>query len=273
MPSLARVLAGAYALVVLTGGCTSSSHQIGKSSATSGAVAPKRYVCHYTTTPVAIDGRLDDHAWNAAAWTDRFVDIEGSARPRPRFETRAKLAWDDEYLYIAAALEEPHIWATLTEHDQIVFRDNDFEVFIDPNGDTCEYYEVEVNAFNTIFDLFLVRTYNAGGPALHGWDLKGLRTAVHIDGTLNQPSDVDTGWSVELALPWAALAEAAGTPAPPQAGATWRMNFSRVEWQHRVFDGRYQKLPDTKEDNWVWSPQGKINMHLPERWGDVEFAR
>ena len=26
-----------------------------------------------------------------------------------------------------------------------------------------------------------------------------------------------------------------------------------------------------KEDNWVWSPQGLVDMHVPERWGVVQF--
>ena len=43
-------------------------------------------------------------------------------------------------------------------------------------------------------------------------------------------------------------------------------------------DGRYVKRlkPGTKdplpEKNWVWSPQGAINMHMPERWGHVQFS-
>jgi hypothetical protein len=94
---------------------------------------------------------------------------------------------------------------------------------------------------------------------------------VHVDGTLNDPSDSDRSWSVELAIPWTTLGEAAHRPAPPRVGDTWRMNFSRVEWQTRVVDGRYQKVPATPEDNWVWSPQGVINMHLPQRWGFVKF--
>jgi len=36
-------------------------------------------------------------------------------------------------------------------------------------------------------------------------------------------------------------------------------------------DGRYRKLPGLKEDNWVWSPQHVINMHVPEQWGLVRF--
>lgn len=234
--------------------------------------APKHYVCRRAPGAIAIDGRLDDAAWTGAAWTDAFVDIEGDHKPAPRFETRAKMLWDDEYLYIGARLQEPHIWATLTERDEIVFNDNDFEIFIDPDGDTEQYYEVEVNALNTIFDLFLVKTYIDGGPALHDWDLKGMKHAVHIGGTLNNPSDLDAGWSIEFALPWAHLAPAARTATPPHSGGVWRINFSRVQWRHRVVDGRYEKLPGPREDNWVWSPQGVVNMHLPERWGMVEFT-
>ncbi len=234
---------------------------------------PRRYRCTQASGALTIDGRLDESAWRQADWTDLFVDIEGPAqKPRPPFQTRAKMLWDDKYLYIAAALEEPHVWGTLDKHDQIVFHDNDFEVFIDPDGDARNYYEIEVNALNTIFDLLLVRTYVDGGPALHDWSLEGLQSAVHISGTLNDASDADRGWSVEFALPWAALAEHAHRPAPPNNGDVWRMNFSRVEWQHRIVRGRYEKVPDTPENNWVWSPQGEINMHIPQRWGYVEFA-
>jgi hypothetical protein len=234
---------------------------------------PKHYVCRRAGTSIVIDGRLDDIAWRKAAWTDAFVDIEGDAKPRPPLETRAKLLWDDQCLYIGAVLQEPHVWATLTKHDEIVFRDNDFEIFIDPDGDRREYYEIEVNPLNTIFDLFLVKTYKAGGPALHGWNLEGMRNAVFVNGTLNDASDVDDGWSVEFALPWSSLEEAAHRPCPPRNGDIWRINFSRVEWQHRVVDGHYEKVPDTKENNWVWSPQGFVNMHLPQYWGYLEFSQ
>ncbi|MBT8484058.1 MAG: carbohydrate-binding family 9-like protein [Phycisphaerales bacterium] len=240
--------------------------------ATTEAELPKRYTCVKITAPVAVDGRMDDAAWNAAAWTDWFVDIEGDVKPRPRFQTRAKMLWDDTYFYVAAWMEEPHVWGSLTEHDQIVFHDNDFEVFIDPDGDTAQYYEIEVNALNTIFDLFLHKRYLDGGPADHDWNAEGLRTAIYVDGTLNDPSDVDRFWSVEMAIPWATLAPFANRPSPPHAGDTWRVNFSRVQWQHVIREGRYRKRPDTKEDNWVWSPQGKINMHLPRHWGYVTFA-
>jgi hypothetical protein len=256
------VLMGA---VVLAGGCAVPAQ-------TDTANVPRKYVCARAAGEVVIDGRLDEPAWQAAPWTEPFVDIRGAGGPPPRYETRARMLWDDRYLYVGAAIQEPHVWATLTRHDQIVYHDNDFEIFIDPDGDTREYCEVEINALNTIFDLFLVRTYIDGGPALHDWDLKGIRTAVHVEGSLNDPSDVDEGWSVEMALPWRALAPCAGGPVPPVPGDVWRVNFSRVQWRHRLTGGRYEKVPDTPEDNWVWSPQGVVNMHRPERWGYVTFS-
>jgi predicted metalloprotease with PDZ domain len=234
--------------------------------------APKGYVCYRATAPIQIDGRIDEDAWKTAPWTDPFVDIEGDVRPRPRFQTRAKLLWDDNYFYVAALLEEPHVWGTLTKHDSVVFNDNDFEIFIDPDGDNQEYYEIEVNALNTEWDLFLKKAYRDGGPAINEWEIPGLKTAVHVSGTLNNLSDLDQSWSVEFAIPWKALAEFARRPTPPHDGDAWRVNFSRVEWRHQIVDGKYRKVPKTPEDNWVWSPQGAIDMHRPERWGYVQFS-
>ena len=101
---------------------------------------PRGYVAYRASAPVQVDGKLDDAAWRAAPWTEDFVDIEGDKQPRPRLPTHAKMLWDDAYFYIGAELREPHVWATLTRHDAVIFHENDFEVFIDPNGDNHEYY-------------------------------------------------------------------------------------------------------------------------------------
>ncbi len=231
----------------------------------------KRYRALRATGEIPVDGRLDDPVWAAAPWSDDFIDIEGDAKPRPRFRTRMKMLWDDGGLAIGADMEEPHVWGTLTEHDSVIFQDNDFEVFLDPDGDHHMYVELEINALNTTWDLLLVRPYRDHGPPVDGFELKGLRTAVWVDGTLNDPSDVDRGWSVAIYIPWEALKQVAGCPCPPSAGDIWRINFSRVQWEHDVVDGRYVRRPGP-EDNWVWSPQGVVDMHQPEHWGLLEFV-
>ncbi len=240
--------------------------------------APRHYVCYRVPSPPVVDGRLDDAPWRAAPWTDLFVDIEGDRRPQPRFRTRAKMLWDADSFYLAAEMEEPDLWGTLAEHDAIIYNDNDFEVFIDPDGDTELYYELEVNPLGTVFDLMLPRPYRDGGPPIIAWDIAGLRLAVGSQGTLNHPGDRDAGWTVEAALPWKILREAAPGKRPPRPGEQWRVNFSRVEWQPEVKEGHYARRMDPSTgkplpaDNWVWSPQGIVDIHMPERWGYVQFS-
>jgi hypothetical protein len=249
-----------------------------KVGAPPGAPERRHYVCYRASGPLEIDGRLDDAAWRAAGWSEAFVDIEGYERPAPERRTRFKLLWDDGYLYIGAELEEPDIWATLAERDAVIYRENDFELFVDPDGDTHNYYELEINALGTVWDLFLDKPYRDGGEAESEWDIAGLRAAVAVAGTLNDPSDRDEGWTVELAIPFGALAEQVPAGGAPRDGDRWRVNFSRVQWPLEAIEGRYRKRTDSatgrplRERNWVWSPQGAVNMHMPEMWGIVQFS-
>jgi hypothetical protein len=244
---------------------------------------PLSYDCRFSETAPVIDGDLSDDAWKDIAWTSEFTDIRGKEQPAPRFRTRAKMLWTADGLVVAAELSEPHVWGTLKEKNAIIFHDNDFEIFLDPDGDTRNYYEFEMNALGTIWELTLDKPYSVGGKATHGTNLPGLKSAVKVQGTLNDSTDTDTGWSVEVFLPWKDLARYQGKlTSPPQPGDTWRINFSRVEWQHLVKSGRYVRIPEHEEkipdgqhpeDNWVWSPQEEINMHLPAKWGKLNFVK
>ncbi|WP_263382185.1 carbohydrate-binding family 9-like protein [Granulicella arctica] len=219
---------------------------------------PKTYACHPTRHPPTIDGKLDDPAWLLAPWTTDFVDIEGPAKPLPRLRTRVKILYDSTNLYIAAELEEPDVKATLTQHDSIIFHDNDFELFLKPPLADPGYFEFEINALDTGWDLFLNKPYREHGHADNSWAIPGLQSAVSVQGTLNQSTDTDRGWTVELAIPWKAFTTRLPTTGPTP-GSDWRINFSRVEWT----PGK------PMEDNWVWSPQGVVNMHVPDRWGHL----
>ncbi len=241
--------------------------------------SPKGYVCYRADQFLKVDGKLDEHVWQDAEWTEYFVDIEGDSKPSPYYKTRAKMLWDDKYFYFAAEMEEPHLWGTLKQRDAVIFWDNDFEVFIDPDGDTHNYYELEVNVFKTAWDLLLRKPYrDASDVAIDSWDIQGLKVGVDARGTINNPSDDDAGWTVELAIPWSVLQEVAFKPTPPKDGDQWRVNFSRVQWELEIDNGKYKKAinPETRktlpENNWVWSPQGIIAMHYPEMWGFVQFS-
>ncbi|PID30043.1 MAG: carbohydrate-binding family 9-like protein [Candidatus Cloacimonadota bacterium] len=232
---------------------------------------PHYYICHKTPEAPTIDGKISEKSWENVKWSESFVDIEGDLKPLPEFDTKVKMMWDDNYFYFAALMEEPHVWGKLTERDAVIFHDNDFEIFIDPDGDTHDYYEFEVNALNTVWDLLIAMPYrDMQKVAIDSWNIVGLKSAVYVSGSVNNPEDTDNFWSVEAAIPWQVLEERADNY-PPKEGTQWRVNFSRVEWDTEIKNGEYHKLKKP-EHNWVWSPQGLIAMHYPEMWGFVQFS-
>ena len=238
-------------------------------------VIPKTYVAAKTTKPIVIDGDESDASWSKADWTDLFEDIENDVKPK--YATKVKMLWDETNFYILAKMEEPHVWANLKQRDTIIFYNNDFEVFVDPDSDTFNYYELEINALNTAWDLFLTKPYRESDIVVaNDWNIPGLKSAVKVNGTLNNPNDTDEGWVLEMAIPWAAYKTTFFDQNVP-ADKFWRVNFSRVNWQHSVKNGTYERKKDAEgkflpEYNWVWSPMGVINMHEPEKWGYVYFS-
>jgi len=248
----------------------------------------REYYCRKVTQTPSLEGFVSGPGWDDLPWTDEFVDITGREALKPWFSTKLKMGWDESYLYFGAQMEEPHVWGTITTKNAQMFEDNDFEIFIDPDSDGLNYYEFEINALGTIWELCLPCPYKDGGKPELGCNIEGLVSAVGIDGTLNDARDTDRGWSVTVAIPWIGLKRyhKHGT-VPPSLGDVWRMNFSRVQWAHEIVDGAYVRVPphgaktaeslnpeeqQHPEENWVWSPQGKVNMHMPEKWGRVKFC-
>jgi len=238
-------------------------------------VIPKTYVAAKTKTPIVIDGDESDASWSKADWTDLFEDIENGVKPK--YATKVKMLWDETNFYILAKMEEPHVWANLKQRDTIIFYNNDFEVFVDPDNDTFNYYELEINALNTAWDLFLTKPYRESDIVVaNDWNIPGLKSAVKVNGTLNNPNDTDEGWVLEMAIPWAAYKTTFFDQNVP-VDKFWRVNFSRVNWQHSIKNGTYERKKDAQgkflpEYNWVWSAMGVINMHEPEKWGYVYFS-
>lgn len=260
---------------------------------------PENKIAHYTAyrvaAPPAIDGRLDEPCWQAAPRSPRFADLVSGRRAI--HDTRAAVLWDDDNLYVGFWAEEPHVTATLAERDALIYTDNDLELFI---AGQDAYYEFEINALGTIYEVFFiweeayaragyaqmpefarddpqVLPFNGVGFTSHprgprigfwNWDFPGLRSAVHVDGTLNDDSDRDRGWTVELALPWAgmrALAQADGRALPPRDGDIWRMDFSRFN-QYR------EAAPAEDSSGWAWSPHGVWDSHIPDCFPFIHFS-
>jgi hypothetical protein len=259
---------------------------------------PKQYLAYKTSSSsILLDGKLDEMDWQLSSFSDEFVDI--STTTTPKYSTRMKILWNDDYLFIGGFLMEPNLCGNITSachcndpsaSDQVIFHDNDFEVFVDVDGNNHFYKEFEMNVFNATWDLQLNKPYADGGYenssrvyGEEGFDMQPpLRCNVFVNGTINDPAGPqDRYWTVEIAIPLKSLVENEIVSLPPQNNSIWRINFSRVEWNTIVNDkGQYIKQPSCQscpvpgteaEDNWVWSPQGEINMHAPEKWGMLQL--
>jgi len=222
---------------------------------------------------IIIDGLFDEPAWQQTEWITDFEDIRGGGFAKHK--TQVKTMYNNDYLFVAVMFYEPHICASLTENEQKIYLDNAFELFIDPNGDGLNYYEFEINANGATWDLQLDKPYRRGGNSNSGWNIDELKKAIFINGTLNNPTDIDSFWTAELAIPFSAFDEYTGETRPTD-GEKWKVNFLRVEWNYDVVNEKYVKKTDgngktLQSDFWVWSPQMKVDMHIPERWGILEF--
>ena len=221
------------------------------------AVRTPVYECHRAKGKVRIDGRVREKEWAGAVPCSDFGDIRGAGYAAPKYQTTMRMLWDDDNLYISAVLEEPDVKAQVKVRDDIVYHDNDFEVFLNPYGDSILYYEFEIYALGTVLDLLMEKPYREGGNYVMTWDFQGLKTAVKVQGTLNRSSDIDKGWSVEICIPFKALSRGG---ADPREHKEWRANFSRVEWLTKP------------EENWVWSPTDVVDIHIPDKWGTIRFV-
>ena len=204
-------------------------------------LSPKSYIAYYTTESIHIDGSASEDSWSTAKSSELFIDIEGSKIPK--YKTSVKMLWDDEYFYFLAEMEEPHVWGNLKQRDTVIFYNNDFEIFIDPDNDTHNYYEFEVNALNTLWDLFITKPYREGAPVLNNWDANGFKSAVKVHGTINNAKDTDKGWSIEIAIPFKVFKTSYYHKNVPK-DKFWRVNFSRVNWDFELQNDMYIRKRD-----------------------------
>jgi hypothetical protein len=236
-------------------------------------LVPRGYVCMRATNTMGVDGRLAEGTWQAAPWTLDFVDVEARTNTPPPLRTRVKLLWDSTNLYVGADLEEPHLWATQEATSLAVKSDPCFLVFLDADGDGHGYLELAINALGATGVWRYDKPPKDGGTATDISAAFGLRGAVRLNGTLNAANNRDTGWTLEMALPWQSLALWGGQQAPLYDGDQWRLNCVRVAWPAEQVQQRYRKVPDAPDARWAWSPIGVRDLHRPEKWGYVQFSR
>ena len=224
---------------------------------------------------INVDGKGDDKAWEGAASIGPFVDV-GTGRENSTFpvNARAKLAWDDQNLYVRFDVQEEDVVGAFTKAGEATQKDmwtttgqpklwmkDTVEIMVDPDGDgdNKDYYEIQINpqnkVFHTQYDGYNTPKTDPNGPFGHeDWDPK-LKSAVVVQGTVDKKDDKDQGYVVEAAIPWSAFGKAVNHP--PKNGDTWRMNMYAMKSNGGV----------------AWSPiLGQGNFHKASRFAKVTWS-
>lgn len=218
-----------------------------------------RYVCRRTTEPVTVDGRLTEKVWSQVDPVGVFRLADDSGEPQLPTEVRA--CWDDRNLYLAFVAIDTDIWGKMRQRDDPIYEEEVVEAFICSGEDVTRYYELEFSPHNVVFDAGIQCPESGDRRYLKvdlGWDCEGLQSAVEVVGTLDDPSDVDERWTVEVALPFSQIGRGGRAPAD---GELWRANFYRID---RACEGEFS----------CWSPTMAVpsNFHVPARYGELVFS-
>jgi len=234
--------------------------------------ALKKYVCHRVVGKIAIDGKLDEDAWTAASplwnfWRYVNPDIPSSyadGHPGPAASlTNARMLWDDNFLYIAAEMKDYDLYATIAEHDAATWHNDTFEIFLRPNEASPGYYEFHVTPINTTLDLFLPRRNARQFNDSRKFE-SAITTAVQIQGTINNPDDKDSGWSIEMRIPFSSIMGGC-----PSVGEEWRFSVCRYDYS--------KYLPDTYAYGYELSSSSRnltlSGFHHIERYDILLFMK
>jgi hypothetical protein len=215
-----------------------------------------RYTARRADSKIEVDGKLNELAWRNAAW---FGDFKFAWwKDGKQEQTVARMLWDDEFLYVSYECQDAHISAVQTEHDSPVYKDDCVELFTAPNpARPLDYFNIEMNVNRAILD----RHHPDGpGKTVPNWNSHGIRIATSVDGTLNDDTDKDRGWVLEVAIPFANFAEVTGR-SHPRDGDIWHLNLNRLGGQ-------------TNPQYSQWSP-GTTKapaFHAPDTFGRVTFS-
>jgi dienelactone hydrolase len=233
------------------------SFDIPQISKTPKPVALKSYEIYRATSPITIDGKLDERDWQRAPGVGDF----GFPWPKEgeKEQTVAKILWDDTNLYVSWYAHDKHISASVTQRHGPVSKDDCVEIFLSPNPDEVKnYYTFEINAIGTMLNR--ARTDWWTGPP--NWEPEGVQYRTSFHGLpKKEESPEDSYWIVEAAIPLKNfMHDAANTP--PHDGDRWRLNLQRLGG-----------ITNAQSSTWSPLPEGVRSFHTPEAFGWVRFVK
>lgn len=230
--------------------------------------------------PPKIDGDLDEPAWQKCPSMTPFRLTDGMLPAST--STTAKMLWDDDYLYVAVKCEDHDIIATRKERDSDLWEEDVVELFVVVPNSPKHFVEFEISPRGTMMDIFNLRPY----VGTINWDSKRWTCKVRVEGSIDDRTDKDQGYQIEMKIPLldfyvqpflpsrakekekerqSRKVKLANAPKfafdlRPEPGDVWTANLFRIDCS-RSFN-EYQ----------CWSPTIVEGFHTISRFGKLVFS-
>ena len=231
----------------------------GCTAPTKGKDHQMRYAVHRVAEPITIDANWDKPPWRKIEPLE-LANYMGQ-RPRHFPRTQAKLAYDDQGIYVIFRVEDRYIRAVARQHQDMVCRDSCVEFFFAPHTDLAKgYFNLEMNCGGTMLLNYQVIPRQNMIP-LSASILERIEVAHTLPKIVDPEIAEPTTWTVEYRLPVDFLGQCHPSPVKPAPGVSWRTNF-------------FKCADETSQPHWLtWArvDRPKPDFHVPEYFGTLEF--
>jgi hypothetical protein len=173
----------------------------------------------HTSTPLKVDGILDDSIWQVAEKKSDFFLKFPTDEGRPKRKTVVQIAYDDKYLYLAYTCYDSGKSQIQSLKRDVGHIDNDAVGFIvDPlNSRTTGFFFV-VNSMNAQSEDQI--SANQDNDLTWSWNNKWFSGTHHYEDR----------WTAEMAIPFKSLRY-------PPGSIQWGTNFLRVDMKNNEYSG------------------------------------
>jgi len=220
---------------------------------------PMVYEVKRTDDPIPIDADWDKPAWRNIAPLELTYYMGDKPEHMPR--TQARLAYDNEAIYVIFRVEDRYVRAVAAKHQDTVCRDSCVEFFFTPGPDVSKgYFNLEMNCGGIMLMNYQI-VPRQREASLTPEDFEQIEVAHSLPRQVEPEMTAPTVWTVEYRLPLALVAKYFPDTVMPAPGVTWRANFFKCG-------------DETSKPHWLtWSyvDRPRPDFHVPECFGTLRF--
>ena len=165
------------------------------------------YKVFKTGEPMTIDGKLNEESWSKteARTLDYFYRVE---KPTDQQKSTFRMLWGEEKFYVFFEMEDQYITAKETKRDGQPYFDDCAEIFFITAPDSLDtHFGYELNLNKAVNDFIYFNDYTEGKDVVYKSFNPDFEVEVTYNGTINDNSDIDKGWTMEMAIPYSNFGE------------------------------------------------------------------